>query len=181
MSSSPPVSSASPVMTPTAPRPPSHAAKLRFQTALVLFLAWIAYLAWQVAITRFPDGPAPILSRAQWAETEAELIGKPLGSDEFEILEVLHAPADLKLKPGKILIDGLDMAKRSPKTHEEDWLNNRWLVPVKRKADRWIVAPIPPAPGFRPMHPGREAGRVYWFTDRMRIHVKQVRKEVFGE
>lgn len=181
MSSPAPVPSATQVLAEKASRPPSHAAKLRFQTALVLFLAWIAYLAWQVAITRLPDGPAPILSRSQWAETEAELVGKPLGSDEFEILEVLHAPADLKLKPGKIQIGGLDAAKRSPRLHEEDWLEHRWLVPVKRKADQWVVAPIPPAPGFRPVQPGREVGKVYWFTDRLRIHVRQVRKEVFGE
>lgn len=173
------MSSAASPMTPVAI--PNKAARLRFQAALLLYFSWLVYLAWQVAITRFPDGPAPALSRTQWAESEAELIGKPLGNDEFEIIEVLYGPKDLGLKAGKIHIGGLDEAKRMPKIHEEEWTGQRWLVPVKRKGKEWIVAPVPPTPGYRSGPFGSEIGRVYWYTERMRIHARQVREEVFGK
>lgn len=157
------------------------AAKFRFQTAVVLYLAWLIYLAWQVAITRIPHGPPPVLSRTQWAVAEAELIGTPLGGDRFQVSEVFFGPADLGLKKGEMKIEGLDQARRMPVDRHEEWLNHEWLVPVVRRGAAWAVAPLPPTPGFRARQIGAEAGQVYWYTERLRIHSRAVRKEVFGE
>jgi hypothetical protein len=157
------------------------ASRIRFQFALVLYLGWLGYLAWQVAITRFPNGPAPVLSRSQWAGTDAEVVGIVTGSDELQIKEVLYAPADLPLAKGnKISVIGLDAAQRAPKM-VEDKEGDLWLVPLRKRGDGFLVAPIPSAPGFRAGAPGEEIGRIYHYSEPLKLHAKAVRREVFPE
>lgn len=156
-------------------------ARIRFQFALVLYLAWLGYLAWQVAITRFPDGPSPVLSRSQWAGADAEVVGVITAPDELQIKEILHAPTDLPLAKGKkIVVTGLDVAQRAPKTATQTG-EERWLVPLRKRGDGFLVAPIPSAPGYRAGGPGEEIGRIYLFSERLRLHAKAVRREVFPE
>ena len=156
-------------------------ARIRFQFALVLYLGWLGYLAWQVAITRFPDGPAPVLSRSQWAGTDAEVVGVVRGPDELEIREILHAPADLPIAIGKtITVQGLDVAQRAPKMTPEAG-GELWLVPLRKRGDGFLVAPIPSAPGYRAGGPGEEIGRIYLYTERLKLHARGVRQEVFGD
>ncbi len=159
---------------------PSWSARIRFQFAMVLYLGWLGYLAWQVAITRIPGGPTPVLSRSQWAGSDAEVLGKITGPNELEILDILYAPKDLKLDKGKRFIGGLESAQKAPQktipTGEETW-----LVPLRKVADGFMVAPLPSGPGFRAGPPGENIGRIYLFTEKLRFHAKMVRKEVFGE
>lgn len=156
-------------------------ARIRFQFALVLYLGWLGYLAWQVAITRFPGGPSPVLSRSQWAGTDAEVVGTITGPDELQIKEILHAPADLSLVKGKkITVLGLDVAQRAPKMAPETE-GELWLVPLRKRGDGFLVAPIPSAPGYRAGAPGEEIGRIYLYSERLKLHAKAVRREVFPE
>lgn len=156
-------------------------ARIRFQFALVLYLGWLGYLAWQVAITRFPNGPAPVLSRSQWAGTDAEVVGIVTGPDELQIKEVLHAPADLSIAKGKKLtVMGLDAAQRAPKM-APDTGAELWLVPLRKRGDGFLVAPIPSAPGYRAGAPGEEIGRIYLYSETLKLHAKAVRREVFPE
>ncbi len=162
------------------PQGPTWSARIRFQFALVLYLGWLGYLAWQVAITRIPGGPTPVLSRSQWAGSDAEVLGKITGPNELDILDILYAPKDLKLAKGKWIIGGLDIAQMAPPktvpTGEETW-----LVPLQKIANGFRVAPLPSGPGFRAGPMGEDTGRIYLFTEKLRFHAKMVRREVFPE
>ena len=156
------------------------AARIRFQFALLLYLGWLGYLAWQVAITRIPGGPTPVLSRSQWAGSDAEVLGKITGPDELEIVDILYAPKDLKLAKGKWIIGGLDNAQKAPPKTVPNG-EETWLVPLRKVANGFMVAPLPSGPGFRAGPLGEDIGRIYLFTEKLRFHAKMVRKEVFPE
>lgn len=78
-------------------------------------LPWMARLP-RLAGRHYPHpwGADPVLSRSQWAGSDAEVLGKITGPDELEIVDILYAPKDLKLAKGKRIIGGLDSAQKAP-------------------------------------------------------------------
>lgn len=130
--------------------------KVRLVLVGSLFLAWIGYLCYLVAITRNPV----ILSRPQFLVADAYVVAKlESGSqfehpaDQIEVVKVLwHNEKKLdvaKLENSKIVVEELSKFSAA-----NGWIGpGNYILPLTKTASgSFMVTKIPPSPGFTPEH-----------------------------
>jgi hypothetical protein len=130
-----------------------------FGVALVLFLAWLAYLFWLVQGRPIQaPGYALVLSRPQILASPIDVIAEVPTKDglKVKVIEVLHPAEDAPLKPGDVIdvasIDECHPVAPRGASPPDDWTEpGAYLVPLRPvpgAKGKYEVAPIPPSPGF---------------------------------
>jgi hypothetical protein len=126
--------------------------KARLVVAAALFLGWIGFLAYLVAITRDPvilSRPQILVSNVCVLADIEEQDGRP--KSEVTVTEVLWADdGDKSLEKQKLVLPDLAELDRP-----QGWAGKgSYLLPLTRrtfeKQSKFELAPIPPMPGFRP-------------------------------
>ena len=126
--------------------------KARLLVSAALFVGWIGFLAYLVAITRDPvilSRPQILVSNVCVLADIEELDGRP--KSEVTVTEVLWADdGDKSLEKQKLVLPDLAELDRP-----QGWAGNgSYLLPLIRrefeKRSTFELAPIPPMPGFHP-------------------------------
>jgi hypothetical protein len=119
---------------------------MRLAAAATLFIAWIGYLAYLVAITREPV----ILSRPQLLDANLYMVAKIDGTadkpnDKVHVLAVPWSKADAGLVGTEIIVVDLEKC-----TELNGWVGpGEYIVPItKTPAGNYRLAEIPLSPGF---------------------------------
>lgn len=147
-------------------------ARIRFQAAVLLFLAWIGWLAYLAIVSAHPM----VLSRPQLLVSTLDVIAevKSLDGDQghIKILEVHWPPADLdRYRDKEIAVINLSECK-------EHWRGpGQYIVPLLAEPpDQYRVAPVPRSPGFPgPQSPAGQP-RIYPLTPETRRQLDSVQK-----
>jgi hypothetical protein len=115
----------------------------RFVLTVVLFLAWLGFLTYQVWTRPLtPTGQPLVLSRPQILTSEVDVV------------------ADLPEKPGKTLTVKEVLYGKGIEPGQEITVRNlpecqplvpgEYLLPLNRAGnDDFVIAPVPPSPGYR--------------------------------
>jgi hypothetical protein len=141
-------------------------AKFRFWGALIVFLAWLAYLAFLVS-EKVQN--RVVLSRPQFLVSTLDVIAEvdDLASNQVVVKEV-HWPAGHDELVGKMItVTNLAECK-------EDWNGpGEYILPLLPQKDEYRVAPLPRSPGF-PAYAARP--RMYPATPDTRQQLQDIRK-----
>jgi hypothetical protein len=133
-----------------------------FAVPFVLFVGWMAYLAWLVTNRPLQETGYPlVVSQPQVLVSEIDIIGEVGEREEgfpatVKVVEVLYDKTGKGPKVGDVIqVDGLASChpvKRSESDPPNDWNNpGEYLIPLGTKhprTGRYAVAEVPPSPGF---------------------------------
>jgi hypothetical protein len=149
----------------------------RFLLTVVLFVGWLGFLAYQVA-TRpvLPDDQPLVLSRPQILTSEVDILAElpapppdaePDGSTKVKVKKVLYGSAVTEGQEIKILnLHECQALVPRGVTVPRDWSKaGEYLIPlVAQKSagkDTFLVAPIPPSPGYGALGFRLDVRRIY--------------------
>lgn len=147
-------------------------AKLRFLLAALVFIAWIGYLAYLVAVTR----DYTVLSRPQFLVSNLYVVAKvdgdqdhPAGSIIVEEMPWSADEADKKSLNTTLLVAKLELCHAA-----NGWGGpGSYILPLmKLDGGKYVLAETPPSPGFH----GRDEYRlrIYPVTDETRHQLNEI-------
>jgi hypothetical protein len=157
-------------------------AVFRLILTATLFLAWMAYLGFQVVTRPQTATGAPlVLSRPQILASQMDVVAEvpDQAGEEVTIVKVLY-PENTALKEGDAIqvtnIRDCAPIRAGGQKAGKDWTGpGQYLLPLRPLAgkNRYEVAPIPPSPGFIPNQP---RPRIYPATEAALAQYKHIAK-----
>jgi hypothetical protein len=133
-------------------------ASRRLALCVLLFVCWLAYLAFLVFTQpKTPSGWPLVLSRPQLLVSELDIVARVEegGGDKVTVEEVLYPPEGAPVKAGdQITVANLETS-RPPQTSEEEPPPDlvgpgSYLMPLRRAGDHYEVVLVPESPGYPP-------------------------------
>ncbi len=175
---------------PVSPAKPMRGAVIRLVLVAALFLLWLGYLAYLVAIT---PRPAVILSRPQFLVADVVVIARvddPAGPVRVE--EVITAPEALRSALAGASLAIPNLAACRPLRHPSQGSSPRdftgpgsYILPLRRQPGAetgepsFEAAPTPPSPGYPTVGPPEWGPpRIYPATPETRFQLEHMRSAV---
>jgi hypothetical protein len=146
---------------------------VRFLMACCLFAGWMGYLVYLAATA----GKPVVLSRPQLLVSKLDVLARIDSPDEPVVVEEVLLRAEGVEAPDagdELTIANLRQCKRLPHAEEDpekvplDWTGpGVYLLPLQPTPDgrRFVVAEVPPSPGYPPPAFPRGTPRIYRATD----------------
>ena len=152
--------------------------RMRLLVAACLFIGWIGYLAYLVAITRHPV----ILSRPQFLVADVYVLAELDGSQDspnrtIRVRKVYWPKEDADLEGKEITVDYLDKCGK-----DNGWIGTgNYIVPLtKKSADGYALTEIPLSPGFYPDIKTPNFLRIYPATEQAQEQLMRLIEEFHG-
>ena len=153
----------SPAPVPTSGRRRLQPAAIRLMIVVLLFLGWMSYLGYLVAIRPVTsDGVPLVLSRPQFLVSELDIIAEvdsTAPDAQVVVTTVLYPKSNAPVEEKQRLrVDNLAQCRRQPNMEEKaedvkpDWTGpGLYLLALQKGPDDvYEVVPTPPSPGYPP-------------------------------